>query len=359
MGVMKMQKYHREDLLKALETVSPALSNTPISPIFTCLGFTGKKVFAYDHVIAINTDLETEFEGAVEGEVLIGLLKNWQDTYVELNAENDVLVVKAGRSEVKLSIRKLEAYDYKFPDPKRDTTWVDDQAFFIAVECCMRSVGTDPSIPDQTGVTLISNGKSLDVYSTDHATISWVNLKLNRSIKIKGDRVILPAVFCKEMLKLKSDSPVLELGENEAVYTDGTNIVHSKYVQTTKPMDFNGIKDFHLKGTNEEDLVPFPDDLDRALDNAIIITQKVVHKSMAVSIKKPGRLHLHSATKDQTELSEWVDISKDHRPLNGSVNIEPVLIKKGSNFFNKWLITESAVVMRKGDMVYLIGTTGS
>jgi hypothetical protein len=41
------------------------------------------------------------------------------------------------------------------------------------------------------------------------------------------------------------------------------------------------------------------------------------------------------------------------------VGVEPRLLKAGSKFFDKWLVTDRAIIMEKADMKYLIGTTGA
>jgi DNA polymerase III sliding clamp (beta) subunit (PCNA family) len=371
-----MQKHNREELLKALETVSAAIANNVVVPILHYIGFTGTTIFAYNSFMAIRTPLETEFEGAVHGEMLIDILKSWNAEEVELEVETIPkakegnptrrLIVKAGKESIaKFEMEdNLENFNYlkdgNLPEAGKSSV-IEDPNFFIAIDCCIRSIDNDPSIPDQTGVTLISeNGTNLDVYSTDTSSLSWVSLELPHPINLKN-RVILKEEFCKQMLKLKSDSPVLELDDDaeRAFYTDGTTVLDVKYVTTNKPVDFKEIRNhYEQKVIKGKPRVPFPDNLESALNSAIIVADKIEGKYMKVSIKKPGKLHLYASTPDKIELSEFLEINDKHPLITDEISVEPARLKKGTSFFEKWLITDKAVLMEKDNMTYLVAVLG-
>ena len=108
---------NRSELVTKLELVGRALSDQDMVPIFKCFVFDGRTVSAYNDSIAIITSCELG-KFALNGNTLLGLLKNSHFEEVLLTPEKEDITIKAGKSRFKLPYFTQEEFLFKEPTDK-------------------------------------------------------------------------------------------------------------------------------------------------------------------------------------------------------------------------------------------------
>ena len=337
----------RKEFLAALEQVAPALSHNPILPVLTHFWFYGDRVMAYNDEIALSTPLETPFKGAVPGTTLLDLLHASGARTLSFAAEDGQLIIKAGRATLKLALRPVSDFLFEMPDyPKGTTLAPVEGSLPKAIEGCLRSISTDAAIPEQLGITLVPDGHFVDLYSTDSDTLSHDRIKVKRPPRA---RVILPAAFCREFLRLSKGTPGHLSLTDFALMQAGDTMLYGRFIETRNPLDFAGIIAEHV--ASKKKLYPMPKGFGYALDRAVVITDAKVDQALTALTVKEGRLRLESRSGRGEVIDEFAADDKQPRV---AVKIKPKLLKQGHKDFDELLITVRCAVMSKGDTLYLV-----
>lgn len=197
----------RAKLLATLKLVAPALSNKTFLPILTHLCSDGKRVFAYDDVVALRIPCDLGFQGAVPGERLLSLLASSRATSVECLVEEQEVLFKLGRTKIRFPLLPLA--DFLFDEPDRDgVSLVVDGALRQGLSIAGRSAGQDSAFAARLGVTLSFEKKRLLLYASDNTTMVRVVLP-NRVPGLVGKNLILLPRFYDLLLKLGKDSTLV------------------------------------------------------------------------------------------------------------------------------------------------------
>src|SRR3974377_2329289 len=118
---------NRQELLKALETIAPALAEHDILPVLQHVLFTGTSVVAYNDRIAISTPLRGSFKGTIHGKRLLSLLKYSTHTEdVDLVSDGNAVSVRAESAIGKLESKPVEEFIFKMPSRPKDAIKADD-----------------------------------------------------------------------------------------------------------------------------------------------------------------------------------------------------------------------------------------
>jgi hypothetical protein len=189
-------------LLRAVtELASPALGTAKnLVPGLSHFWFDRKTITAFNDILGIRVALESDFSGGVEGERLLGILKNSTAKNVTLEARTEgrkpVLYVEVGSAGVTLPLRPVtEALFHEQFPTETHRQYIVDQQFIDTLKLVMLSCGNKKvASPAERGVTLIQSDSVVDAYTTDEATVSWA--RMDKCLMMVPGRVIWPRDFC-------------------------------------------------------------------------------------------------------------------------------------------------------------------
>jgi hypothetical protein len=345
-------------LLAVLEAASPALGTTRnLVPGLSHFWFDRENVTAFNDVLGIRVTFESDFTGGVEGERLLGLLKNSTANNVTLEARtrgrNPVLNVELGTTGVLLPMRPVAEllFHEKFPDDSR--VFAVGSEFIDALKLTMLScVAKKLASPAERGVTLIQKGVALDAFSTDDVTVSWVRVKEQSLFTTVPGRAIWPREFCDYFIRhFTSGTRVAIIGD--AVWCTGgvpqksaplDVTVYAKLIEDNTPSDFAGF----VRRYEGEVAVAFkiPDDLTHALSRAVaMVPEKSPIELEVATVTDPDvrvlRLYANSAA---GEFDDLMEIDADgHADL--TVRADAVLIRRALAGRTSLAITRAGVVL--------------
>lgn len=343
----------RTELYETLEKISPGLANIDMIPLLTHVWFSNNTAMCYNDHIAIESPCKTGLHCAVPGQTLISILRHSSTKEVELSVVGKEVHVKTGRSLLKLGMLPPEDFIFKMPASKAGTELaVDFKRFRAAIECCMKSISTDTSIPDQLGITLILNGESIDLYSTNNSTISTAKVPIKGKPPFK-ERVVLSGDFCKQLLELtKEGSPRLWIADDHSLLDNEGIALFGRLIDVDKPIPFPKVLAHHLPPDRKKNTIEMPKQLEMILMRAMVITDSPTEQTRTLITVKDEEMHFYS----KSGKGEVKDRIKVPGHPNVSVKLEPKLLSLGLGFDNL-LITEQCCIMSKGSQMYLVAAT--
>lgn len=281
----------RQDLLKAILLVRPALSKQNYIPALQHISFAKGYATAFNDISAISVRLESPVERCIQGELLIRALQSFNADSVLFQQKDEAVIVSSGRSKLTIPTLETKAFPLEWPEAG-DTVDIKVSASIIrGIERCLMSVGNDPTHPEQMGVTLDSVDGYARLFSTDNFSIS--SYETETKLKLPGDApVILPTFFCEQLVSLaaayKDEKVVLSVhpGALTAEFGDEAKLLTKTLVER-EPADFPAMFKKHVKLDNlKKELVPIPDAFDAALSRALLVLEGVIDKVTTVSINK-------------------------------------------------------------------------
>lgn len=361
----------RKDFVDKLGRVSPALSGNDLIPILTHFCFADGEVTAYNDQIGISAPCKTGFEGCVPGGTALGLLNASRATNLDFSVkkgeekgDSDELTIKAASSKLKLPLLQVEDFDevWTMPKPEKKLELpVDTRRFLAAIDCCMRSVSIDTSVPDQLGVTLMVDGKDLLMFSTDNSTLSHAILPLKSAPSFK--RVILSAHFCREMLTLADKSKPLHLEVHDdgkakdgdySLLVNGNSTLFGKLIESWKPVDFIDALNKHLPPDEVGKFVSIPTKLEMIIERACIVAAASIETVRTEVAVKKGKASFYTASKKGIEAYDTLEL--EPKQADVELAVDPKLLKRGYGAFEKMMLTPSCFIMSGKDLFYLVGS---
>lgn len=345
----------RKDFLTKLSIVAPALSDNDLLPVMTHYWFTGTELMAFNDQISISMPCKTDFEGAVPGKLLYELMKNSKAKNVDIEASKDVLNVKAASSRMKLAIMDTENFVFEMPKPGKKEPFlsINMDDFIEAVEICMRSVGMDTSVPDQLGVTLMPNGKKMDLYATNNDTLSHASISMKGKDVLK-ERVILSSHFCQQLLKIGKSykgAKILISDDYSLLVTKEGVSLFGRLINSDRPIDFESILDDHYPKNMHSKLSAIPTKMKLIIERAMIISSYSVDDRATTVSVKDGKMKFVSKS-DHGEISDSMQIDAKHP--KASIRLDPKQLRLGYGNFDNILVTDNCAVMERDGNIFMI-----
>lgn len=353
----------RATLIEKLETVAPALADNDLVPLFTHFIFTGNKLMAHCERLAISVPLKTEFKAAVPGKFMLGMLRAAIYKDIELEVAGNGLRIKAvtreknkdkERTLITLPVLSTEQ-QFSMPQPaaaERNLPSEPDK-FFTAIDNCLQSVAPYSTRPDELGITVIGSSGQAALYSTNNNTLSYAKVKLRNK---SGFRIILSAEFCRQMLRLRKEakSVALELRDGYAMFTAGNVQLYGTLLQSRNPVDYEKVMARVRVEHSDKTLCSKPAELEHVLNRAALITD-IAGRDISTRITlNQGRAKFES----ESERGKVVDEIAVRHP-NIEVRTQPALWRAGYDRYEKFKITNQAVVMTHPDGLFAVAVKNS
>jgi DNA polymerase III sliding clamp (beta) subunit (PCNA family) len=340
----------RADLVALLELVAPALGadNDPVQ-LFQCFTFTGSQVIGYNDRLAIIAPCKTDEAFAVNGKVLLGLLKNSHSDEVDftLTDKNDV-TVKAGKSRFKLPYFPQEDFLFKQPTGKPILEIPMDDTLLPGLEACLITASRDLAQEALLGVALKAHDKVMAFYSCDGDAVTRFDLKAKA-----GDVTAqLPNEFCEALTRTAREAKVsfqaLKIIDDEwahAAVKNGISI-YGRLSTPSNPLDHEELIAKTIKG--KVTFKPVPKALDQALSRARIVADPESAKT-ELEIAD-GKLLLHTTTHmgDVDDSMVW----REHPQAKADVSA--ALVQRAIGLCDEMAVLERCTVYRKQPNLFIV-----
>ena len=321
---------NREALLKALALVRPALATQDFIPALTHVRFDGEYAMTYNDISAISVACGVDIKRCVPGDLLIRALGSFGGSTVALayDEAKSTLLLSSGRSKLKLPTLAGSAFPFELPSDNAPELMLDKH-IVRGIERCLISVGSDPTHPEQMGVTLEADTDGHAVlFSTDNFSISRYQTK--SKVELPGDApIILPTFFCEQIVALSRQfseeearltifptSLLIEFGLAAAVFT--------KTLVDLTPVDFPKVIKRHVVSPASVELSKIPDAFDAAFQRQLLVLANEVDKTTKVETDYTGvSLFSTSAMGDADDDIE-MKLTKEVQFL-----VDPALVVRG------------------------------
>lgn len=338
-------KVNRMEFLSLLKALSPAIANErnavrELSHIW----MDGIHISAFNDLLGIQIDFPTDFTGGVLGEKLIGIIERSQADTVDVNVDNDAMLLKIGRANIKLECRPIEDWFWK-PQVPEEPGYAVTQKFREAVELLLISVGSsNVENPEQRGITVIQDKTGADLYSTDAVTLSWFRIDTgNKPVVVVGTRLIMPTVFTEQLIKLGEaelcfdENAVYCLTEIEPTGEKGNRydmLVFSKLVADENPVSFTDVVNQHV---TDYEGVAVPAALKAQIERAMVL---LTEEPLNVEVKD-NDLHLYAQTPYGT-IDDHLELSHP----NVKAKLDAALLNRALEGRELIVLSTEAVVLR-------------
>jgi DNA polymerase III sliding clamp (beta) subunit (PCNA family) len=343
---------NREELVATLEILSPALASDSSVPMFENYCFDKKTVLGYNDRLGIVAPCKTTEAFAVNGKVLLGLLKNsHSDDVGFLIEDKHDITVKAGKSRFHLPFMPAEDFLFKAPTGKISLEVPVDDTLLPGLEACLLTSSKDLTQEALLGVTLKPGpSKTMAFYSCDGDAVTRFLLKA----KITNLEALLPNEFCEAFVRTvtetKSDFVFLKIiGDEWAWVHTNTGIdIYGRLLKPDNPLDHEELITKTVKG--KITFNPVPKALEHALSRARIVADPESAKTeLEVS---DGKLLLHTSThmgivNDSMTWREHPEVKAD---------VSAMLVQRAIGLCDEMAVLERCTAYRKGQSLFIVAS---
>lgn len=338
---------NRKSLLETLELVGRALAADAMVPIFQCFCFHGETVSSYNDSLGLIAPCKTDDGFAVNGNTLLGLLRNTQSEEVEFSLVDQDCVIKAGRSTFKLPWFPKEDFLFEEPTDKWHSVLALDEEMLKGFDACLLTSSKDNSQPALMGVFL--NGVQHTLYSCDGDALSRYTIAESQHC---ASAAMLPNAFCEAVLKVAENFDIKDVQTELSVNLGwakadiGDHVVYGRLIENEKPLDHAGLITKTIKG--KPSYVPLPKGLDNALSRARVIAD--AESAKTVLTVASGRLKL--VTETHAGIVRDTLPLPDHPEVEAHVNAE--LTQRSIKQCDEMAILDNAVAYRLGTTLFVL-----
>ena len=303
-------KINKAELIAALEVVKPGIKSQDTVEQATAFAFINGRVVTYNDNISLSHPVkDLELEGAVQAKELYDILKKMKGDEIEFEAEDNAIIFKSGRAKAGLTLsEEIRMPLEEIGDIEKWKKLPEDFAHFLkfAMATCVK----DLARPMLVGVHVRKDGY---MESSDNQRVTLCEL----GEEMPTDNFILPAVACKEVIKLKPTRIAAGDGwihfKNKAGSVLNCRILEDKFPDVNRFLDFEGLE------------ITFPSSMIEVIDRAAVFAQQedVLKEEMEIILKK-NRVTV-KAQNDSGWFEEAVNIKYTEDPF--SFLIIPYLLR--------------------------------
>lgn len=361
-----MTKLNRNDLLKVLVNLKPALSTQDYLPILSHYCFTEDGyIFAYNDVMGISfpSNLGIDFEGALPGDKLMRIVSSFSGEQIEFSARKNEVTIKSGRSKIKLPMMDSDAFVWEEVNLKGASVLSVTDDFINGVKQCKISISQDTLHPAHMGIQLSAEDDEAFLYSTNNHTLSRYILD-----EYDGDDldvpVVLPAAFCNALVSLcpKMDDPTMHVGDGFVRIEDSNGaLIFSKLLFQGEGADFANILDKYYSLESEKSF-PITQSFVSALERAVVILGNSPKRNTEGELD--GNILKLSTVLDKGRAHDVVCFGKGSKSSNKNNKIKEIsmqtdFILRGCSVADEIIFGDSVILMRKGDnFLHLVAQCG-
>jgi len=346
-------KIDRKELIAALAPIKPALQSRSSVKELSHIWFDEDFAYAHDGGLGIRVALETPFKFGVLGSLLLSLLEQPGPDSLTLEAKDDVLSFKVGKSSVKLTTLSLTHRVWPYPDKlpgKPTATLKVSEALVAGIKRVMVVRVSSPRRMEHHGICVYkANAKEIDLYTTDSNVLSVAPVA--EPIVGKLDKTVLPRAFAEQLVSQCKVGATLNFFDDFMVAEASKGItLYSNVFDTTGMLD---LPEYADKLSDKEVAPPFkfPPDLTAALERSVLMAGS---EAPVVRLSTSGKvLKLSGHFKNRGELDEEFALSRSVPKCSISVMARALLLVKGAESFS--LQTDAATLIGDDGFMYFAG----
>ena len=331
-------KINRDELLKILEAVSPAIGKKDMQEQLSGFLFTGDDIVTYNEQLCIKYPFETDFVCAISSEEFYKVLKGIEEETVDINEKGESLTIESVKTRAKLntfledegilkSIKSINDGEFKWKTLPEE--------FIKALSLCLFSVSKDIS---QGVLTCVCIGKG-KLFSSDNYRISMYELE-----EI-DDSVLLPLGPASELVKFnvkeycRSDSWIHFKTDNGVIFS--SRIVNEEYPDC--------LPFFKLEGGSR---LRMPKALKGAVDAITFFAEgeNDLDKKITVSFKEDSIFCTGEGRNGWVEKKVPIKYKKD----DISFIINPVFFSQILNSITSVTLTKEKALFKSGNFKHVI-----
>ncbi len=200
---------NRKQLLEVLELVKPALADINVVPIYQNFCFDNGKVYAHNDrlsIIAPAPGIDGVF--SVNGKTFSDLLRASSAAEVDLIVESENIILKSGRSRMKLPYMGEEEFLFEEPEEENWSIIIDlDVELVEALKLCLLTSSTDSTMPVFMGVT-VKGGDKPALFSCDGDALSRFTLRLPN--RVADEQFTMSNDFVESIIRIAGKTECYE-----------------------------------------------------------------------------------------------------------------------------------------------------
>lgn len=339
---------------KALALVSPALAVKDSIEQLVCVWFDGRTVRAFNNVIGMQVPLASELKGGVRGKSLIDLSAKSAGKEIDFKPGTD-LKVSIGSTRIALSLMPDDTSIWPgVPTTLGNDVVVIDAEFLTNLKDCLISVGKDTDTEEGAAVTVAEEDDLLSMYASDRKTITWSAIPRpeNWNTTMRAPRIVIPAAFCQQLVKLAKPGDLMQIDDNSLVAKLANDVMlFGRLVSVEKETDFLKI----IKGATENmaEVFPIPAGLAPALARASVLVGQSPEQKVWLSVDKAAML-VHTQG-PMGEMKDEIDLAAGTNVAPAKAAIIPSYVLRGLDHANEMFLSQRCIVMLSpAGLVHLI-----
>lgn len=322
-------KIKRIEWVERLTKLSAAISNSTITPAYSCFLFSNGKITTSNGVLTMSTPtaLAPEKGVYVPAAHLMKLLTSLSEDEVELIFEENVLKVKTNRLKGKLTTIPEVIEDKKEPKLTaiEETSYLD---FIDGAQFCRTVASLDVTTGPTTGVHI--DGRW--VFGTDRYRIFTWKRDVFPDQEIK---CTLPVVFADILEKYKEEVRsifVYVLADSTVDHIEATLNDSTIISSTVIAGEYENVIRFFPDEKEEQIAIAFNDEFVQAVNRQAAFLSNIVatNRELIVTIKE-GKCSFHVFNSDYGTLDETIDMEAAENDSEVTFCVNPGLIVDALN----------------------------
>jgi DNA polymerase III sliding clamp (beta) subunit (PCNA family) len=321
---------NKNELLQALETVKPGLSDKNIIEQSTSFAFLKEKVVTYNNELSISSPLANcKIEGAIKADKLYAFLGKIKKDELDLSIKGNEVILTTGKAKAGLPLQSEITLPLEEVDEKKKWHPIPEN-FIKFLSFAMASCSKSQATPVLQNVHVTKDGK---IEASDNYRMVQCTLKEGLPVK---DFLIL-ARSAVEVVKLQPT----QISEGKAwvhFKTEKETVISCRIVEDKFPNIPPLLK-------VEGETIVFPKTIEEVLDRAMVFSkrEKMLDESITITLAEK-RLKIR-AESDSGWFEEDLNMNYKGQPLK--INVTPYLLKG--------IISETLECVTNGKLMKFVG----